>query len=71
MILVLMEQLVAAWKHKTLLTLDLLHCVESSCTSSLLEEERCSGGSHLLQLYQLNDNIIIKVEGGHVPKLIS
>ena len=64
--------LVAAWTHKTLLTLNLEDCVESSCESSLLKgEEHCSGCSRLLQLYQFNDNIIIKVSGGHVPKLIS
>ena len=65
--------LVAAWKHKTLLTLNLNGCVESSCESSLLEgEEHCSGCSRLLQLYQFNDNIIIKMKviDGHVPKLI-
>ena len=66
--------LVAAWKHKTLLTLNLKDCVESSCTSSLLEgEEHCSGCSRLLQLYQFNDNIIIEMEVnyGCIPKLIS
>ena len=66
--------LVAAWTHKTVLTLDLSGCVESSCESSLLEgEEHCSGCSRLLQLYQFNDNIIIKMKviGECVPKLIS
>ena len=64
--------LVAAWTHKTLLTLNLWYCVEFSCASSLLKgEEHCSGCSRLLQLYQFNDNIIIEVVGGSVPKLIS
>ena len=65
--------LVAAWTHKTVLTLDLSGCVESSCESSLLEgEEHCSGCSRLLQLYQFNDILIkMKVIGGCVPKLIS
>ena len=65
--------LVAAWKHKTLLTLLLQRCVQSeSCESSLLEgEEHCSGCSHLLQSYQFNDNIIIEFSGGHVLKFLS
>ena len=62
--------LVAAWKHKTLLTLYLQDCVESSCESYLLEgEEHCSGCSRLLQIYQ-SINIIMEVNGGRVPKLI-
>ena len=64
--------LVAAWTHKTVLTLDLGDSVESSCASSLLEgEEHCSGCSRLLQLYNFNDNIVIEVDGGRVLKLIS
>ena len=64
--------LVEGWKYKTVLTLCINDFFQHSCESALLEgEEHCLGCDHLLQLYQFNDNIIIKVGLYLIPKLLS
>ena len=68
--------LVEGWRrHKTVLTLSLQGSLENSHALSLMKgEEHCPGCERLLQLYQFNDNILIRcigdIEWSHIPKLI-
>ena len=64
--------LVGGWQHKSMLTLNLQQNLGAPHSSALMNVERCcSSCDHLLELYYNNDYVIIIINSGWIPKLVS